>query len=197
MKQILIIIVFGLLFTNFAFCNDTLTMVYRTTAKEPYIKKQPSNQGIWESVYKEAAKKIGLKLEVQRYPKKRAYKMLEEGDVDFYPAASFKKSREKIGYFINSQLKRDGFAVIYRDDLEINNIKDIKGYELLNNLGSTYTFYNRAGIDIKNNTMRQIPELDIQRAVKILQNKMGDIYAYSNIGVKNFSKITKLTKLNY
>jgi len=181
------ITLFGLMLlsTQFLLANQTLSMTYRTTAKEPYIKESPSNEGIWKSVYEKAADKIGFKLRIERYPKKRGYNLLAEGNVDFYPGSSFNLEREKLGYFIKNHLTREGATILYRDDLNISNIQDIQGYELLNNLGSTTTFYKRAKIDLTTNTIREVPELSIEKAIGILQRKMADVYAYSNIGIEN------------
>ena len=136
-------------------------------------------------MYEKEAKKIGFGLRIERYPKKRAYSLLATGEVDFYPGSSFNLEREKLGYFIKNHLSREGVAILYRDDLNISIIQDIKGYELLNNLGSTTIFYKRAKIDLTSNTTREVPELSIEKAIGILQRKMADVYAYSNIGIKN------------
>lgn len=179
--------IFSLLFCLSAWAEgNSLTMVYRTTAKEPFISKAPLHEGVWKEVYAKAAKKIGLTLKIRRYPKKRAYQLLAKGQVDFYPASSFKPAREKIGFFIKNHLSKEGATVLFREGLPIKNVADIKGYELLNNLGSTTTFYKRAGISLDKNTLREIPELGIQRAVKLLQRGMSDVYAYSDIGIESF-----------
>jgi len=174
------------LLSSYLLANDILTMVYRTTAKEPFISGELSSEGLWKESFEKAAKKIGVKLVIKRYPKNRAYQKLEMGTVDFYPASSYKPSREKIGFFIDSGFEEAGVGILYRDDLNISTVADIKNYELLNNMGSTTFFYDRAGINLKQNQLRRVPELDINRAFMMLQNKMSDIYAYSDVGIKKY-----------
>lgn len=186
LRQIAFFLGFTLFFTQLLSASQTLTMTYRTTAKEPFINEAPSDEGIWKSVYEKAAKKIGFELKIERYPKKRAYSLLAIGDVDFYPSSSFNLEREKMGYFIKNHLSREGVAILYRDDLNISNIEDIKGYELLNNLGSTTIFYKRAKIDLTTNIIREVPELSIEKAIELLQRKMADVYAYSDVGIESF-----------
>lgn len=186
-----VFLIFAVLFASIAIAQDRLIMVYRTTAKEPFIKESPSNEGVWKETFEKAAKKVGLELEVERFPKKRAYTMLEYGEADFYPAASFKPSREKIGYYIDNQLGQEGAIVLYSSKLDIDSSEEIRGYTLLNNLGSTTTFYKRAGISLDKNSLREVPELDIQRAIELIKVDKNNIYAYSDHTVEHYLKNSK------
>lgn len=186
----------AILFTLLAIClyptasysQDVITMVYRETGKLPYIDVAPSNKGLYQAVYTEAAKRIGLKFQIKRLPKKRAYFQLEDGHVDFYPGASFSLDREYLGYFIENGMALKGSALLYRDDFNISDVSKIEDAYLLYNMGGTTSFYDYAGIDLKSNYLREVPYLDIEKAVKILQQKQADLYAYDITAVNDYFK---------
>lgn len=176
--------------------EETLTMVYRPTTKSPYIEAAPSNKGIYQSVFTEAAKRIGCRLVIKRLPKKRAYKHLERGDVDFYPGASFNDKREKIGFFIDNCMMLNGVSLLYREGITIRSAKDVVGYTLLRNIGSTTSFYRYVGVDIKKNSVREAPRLSIERVIKILQAGYADVFAYDADAVEAYLKKNRVEGVN-
>lgn len=181
-------LIFLITHLNLGFSQDVITMVYRPTEKIPYIEAVPSNKGLYQVIFKEAARKIGLGFKIERYPKKRAYLYLKKGIVDFYPGASFNESREKIGYFIDNCMALKGGMLLYREDLNIRDISGIKGYNLLYNLGGTTVFYKIIGVDVKANFLHAVPQLDIQKAISLLKYKRSDFYAYDLTTVEAYLK---------
>jgi ABC-type amino acid transport substrate-binding protein len=176
------------LFSVVSYSQDVITMVYREAEKLPYIDAAPSNKGLYQAVFKEAAKKIGLRFQIKRLPKKRAYNHLENGYADFYPGASFVPDREHFGYFIENGMALKGSALLYDNDLTVNNVSEIKGYTLLYNMGGTTSFYEYSGVDLTSNYLREVPSLDIKKAIKILQKKQADFYAYDITAINNYFK---------
>lgn len=171
-----------------SYSQDVITMVYREAEKLPYIHAAPSNEGLYQAVFTEAAKKIGLKFQIKRLPKKRAYFQLENGYADFYPGASFAQEREYFGYFIDNGMTLKGSALLYRGDLNISDVSEIRDYTLLYNMGGTTSFYEYIGVDLASNYLREVPYLDIEKAIKILQKKQADFYAYDVTAVNNYLK---------
>lgn len=187
-----ILLIYLITLPNLGLCQDVITMVYRPAEKAPYIEEAPSNEGLYQVVFKEAANRIGLEFEIKRYPKKRAYLHLKMGTADFYPGASFNPDREKIGYFIDNNMAFKGGMLLYRDDINIKSISEIKGYTLLYNLGGTTTFFKLIGVNVKANMLRKVPKLGIAKAIKILQIKQSDFYAYDLIAVEEYFKKNKV-----
>jgi hypothetical protein len=181
-----ILLILLILFSNFGLCQDVITMVYRPAEKAPYIEGVPSNRGLYQVIFKEAAKKIGMKFEIKRYPKKRAYLYLETGKADFYPGASFNPDREKIGYFIDNCMAPKGAMLLYSADIKIKSISEVKGYNLLYNMGGTTFFLKLIGVDLKSNMLRVVSKLGIAKAIKILQFKQSDFYAYDLTAVEEY-----------
>lgn len=176
--------------------QNVITMVYREAEKLPYIDAAPSNKGLYQTVFTEAAKKIGLRFQIERLPKKRAYFHLKNGYADFYPGASFAPEREYFGYFIDNGMILKGSSLLYRDDLNINDVSEIRGYTLLYNMGGTTSFYEFVGVNLTSNYLREVPSLDIEKAIKILQQKQADFYAYDVAAVNNYFKAHDVQGLN-
>ena len=171
-------------------------MVYREAEKLPYIHAAPSNKGLYQTVFTEAAKKIGLRFQIKRLPKKRAYSHLENGYVDFYPGASFSSERECFGYFIENGMALKGSALLYSDDFTLKDVSEIREYSLLYNMGGTTSFYEYAGVDLTLNYLREVPSLDIKKAIKILKKKQADFYAYDITAVNDYFKAHDVKGIN-
>ncbi len=77
---------------------------------------------------------------------------------------------------------------LYRDDINIKSIYEVKGYTLLYNLGGTTIFFKLIGVDVKANKLREVPNLGIAKAIKILQIKQSDFYAYDLTAVEQYLK---------
>jgi hypothetical protein len=117
--------------------DKTITMIYQLKAKAPYIggrdkkHKKFDNEGLYKELYTTALKKIGYNLEIKRFPKKVAHKMLKKGKLDFYPMASFSQKKAKYTYYIPNSLKAKNVVVSKANLKKIVGIKNMKGRLLI------------------------------------------------------------------
>ena len=70
-----------------------LKMAFKDGEKKPLMAKAPDNTGAFQDIFQFAASSIGCELEIKRYSKLRAHKLLSLGVVDFYPGASYSDQR--------------------------------------------------------------------------------------------------------
>lgn len=162
-----------------------LTMGYRTSERMPFIHASPDNQGFYLDLYERAAKRIGCKLNILRAPKKRILRELAFGRVDFYPGFGYSEKRNESVFFIPNGLMTR-FIGVSRPDLEdITDIEQIaeKGLIMLIAPGS----YTMGGLP-KFLNIRQPPELDVKGAIKLIEEKKGDFYAYEESSLRYYLK---------
>ncbi len=103
-------------------------MVYKDGGKEPLIKAKPKHDGVYFDLFSKAAKKIGCQLQVSRYPKKRLHEMLKEGNLDFYPGASFSKKRAKYLFYIPNGLDTGEYGVTNTAVTNLSSYDDLTKY---------------------------------------------------------------------
>ncbi|MBN1971936.1 MAG: transporter substrate-binding domain-containing protein [Candidatus Delongbacteria bacterium] len=174
MKLLAVFVLFCSLFL-FAAENKVLKMGYRTNEKLPFIEKAPSDEGFYKDFYMEVAKRMGYKLEIIRSSKMRINEGLENGSIDFYPYYSFDNDRVKYSVWVNLWFENQHVAITVSSAKDLNTINDIKGLTQLESLGNANYF---EGYDISGVKKNEVPELNVERALKLLELGRGDFYVY-------------------
>lgn len=108
----------------------TLKMVFKEGEKEPLIKAMPNNEGVYKDVFSEAAKRIGCQLQISRLPKRRLLRMLERGEIDFYPGSSFSDKRSMYLYYIPNGLLTAEYGITNKGMPELKSYADLKKYSI-------------------------------------------------------------------
>lgn len=167
-------------------------MGYRTTPKLPLIQKSPDNSGLYLDLYTEAARRIGYRLEVVRYPKKRILRMLEEGTVDFYPVFVFSEERSRYTYFFESGLTDRNVAITRKGHPEIDSFDDLIQLKFLQPLGNVNYLENADVTPLK---VFKVPEADVKRIISMLQLGHGDVTIYQENTVRYYLKEANITDM--
>lgn len=191
MKIALLLILFFL--SSFA-DEKIIRMGYRTTNKLPYIDETPDNSGLYQDLYKEAARRIGYKLEIVRLPKKRVLLQLSEGQIDFYPGFAFNEERAEYSFWFNNGITQNDI-VISRDDLhDLKTISDLKGLTYLIALGNPEYLSKELLVDVNTHT---VAELNLERAIKMLLTKRADFYIYEDDTMLYYVKSKKIKGVKF
>lgn len=163
--------------------SKEIIMGYNTSAKNPLVAAAPDNSGAYIDLYTRAARKIGYRLKIVRYPKKRVYLMMKEGKIDFYPGMKYKEDRAAFAYFIPNGLPTGRTGVSRMDMPEITDLSQLRGKRIVMPFD---------GIDYTNGTndilISRVRKLDMQKAYKLLINKRVDFYATDDVVVAAFLK---------
>ena len=150
MKKIIISIVMALFFcsqmvyavtTSERTGEKVIKMTYKEGDKLPLIGGIINNRGAYFEIFSKAAKRTGYKLEVVRLPKKRLHKRLANGELDFYPGASFSEKRAEYLYYIENGLTTGQYGITASGIPEITMFTHVKQQNLiwLMELGSSKT----------------------------------------------------------
>jgi hypothetical protein len=83
---------------------EDVSWVYPERSKPPFIGEAPDSGGFFNALFQRAAVEANLSAQVERVPKARAWRQLDEGSSDFYPGASFSPERSKEVVWINTGL---------------------------------------------------------------------------------------------
>jgi len=83
-----------------------LSLTYKEIGKHGYMEPAPSNLGLYQAIYTEAAEEMGCELSIHRYPKKRTHLLLQSGDIDLYPSTGFDEKRSAYLFYIPNGLHR-------------------------------------------------------------------------------------------
>lgn len=148
-----------------------LKMGYRTTARLPNIEAKPSNKGVYQDLYREAAKRINCTLEIYRLPKKRILRDLGRGTFDFYPGLSFREERSLSIFFFANGLPSADIGLTRIEVPEINSMHDLKGKVVLRAFGGPSVDVDKYGVILKTP-----PELSFEKAIDFILNKNADFY---------------------
>ena len=114
----------------------SLTMGYRTNERLPLIAKAPDNNGLYLSLYRQVAMRIGCEFEVIRGPKKRILKQLQDGEVDFYPGFTFNEERSQFAFYIENGLPGGDVGISRSSFINVSQLTDLEGHTVLQALGS-------------------------------------------------------------
>lgn len=161
----------------------TLTMAYRTSDRSPLIEQAPSNRGLYQTLYTQAANAIGCKLEVVRGPKKRILKLMEDGGVDFYPGFNFNSERARYTYYIANGLPGGDVGISRSDFKAVTQLSQLEGHTVVQALGSP-NFVR----DLENVTIYAKPEITIDQAVEVIRKKRADFYIYNRSSIDYYFK---------
>ncbi|MBN1970884.1 MAG: transporter substrate-binding domain-containing protein [Candidatus Delongbacteria bacterium] len=172
--------------------DQVIKMGYRTTEKLPYIGEEPDDSGYFQDLYSEVARRIGCKLEIVRLPKKRVLESLKDGDIDFYPGFSFSDERAEYSYWISTGRKQRDIAISLEDLHDLKEEKDLLGLIQLVALGNPDYL---SEFDRTRFIQNVVPEMDLERAVLLLNLKRADFYIYEEDAVKYFIKIKNIKNL--
>jgi len=187
-------IVIGFVFsaTPVAADDGVLVMGYPEREKLPLIDAAPSNEGVFYDLYTAVAKRLGLKLEIRRVPKKRLYDEMNRGTIDFYPAAAFSASRAEFMHWIDNGLKSKEVCLTRKNVPTIADLTKIPDMRLAAELG---------GVKFDPKEFPQIKVLefgayvDIDTAVKVLTRDEADLYFVDIEVVDHFKKVKKVNAL--
>ncbi len=164
----------------------TLTMGYRSSERMPLISRQTSDSGLYQHLYSLAADKIGCQLKIERGPKKRILKRLNQGVIDFYPGFSFSLKRAENVFFMENGLPGGDVGISLNTMKNITDIKQLEGYTLLTALGSVDTDNKLMGV-----TIHKVREMTIDKAISLIQKKRGDFYIYNKSSIEYYIKKNK------
>lgn len=112
-------------------CACEIKMAYKDKEKLPLIEDVPSDEGAYKDLFTKAAESIGCKLEIVRIPKKRLHSMLESGDLDFYPGASFSTKRANYLYYFPNGFMSGQYGITPKSVKEVFSFNDVKSQNLM------------------------------------------------------------------
>ncbi len=168
---------------NVAAADKIIKMGYRTNERAPLIAKEPDNSGLYKEIYTTAAEKIGYKLNIVRLPKKRILIKLVKGEIDFYPGFNYSKARAEYTYYVENGLPGGDVGLSRADMPNITDLSQLKGKTLLTNRGSPDFLLGVDGVKEMCTS-----EMDIARAIKILQLKRADFFIYNKSSIEYYLK---------
>lgn len=172
--------------------ENVIHMGYRTNEKLPYINKSPDNSGLFAELYGEAALRIGYKLKIVRLPKKRLIKELENGTIDFYPMLAYDKERMAYIHWIPAGYEQRNVALTQSTVNELNSEQSVAGLTQLVGLGNADYL---AHFDKSKFEQFSIPELEIERIVKMISSGHGDFYVYEEAPLAYFIYKNQITNM--
>lgn len=174
MKIVFILYLLLTLMPATALANCTLTMGFTESAKMPLINEKGDDSGVFLELFSTAANNIGCDLEVVRLPKKRLHKMFAQGQLDFYPGASFSLSRESYLFYMPNGLSTAEYGVTHLDIKEIDSYKQLSDRKLiwLQEIGSSKVSMARQ-LDVEKFIMNKL-NIDM---LKNIMNKRRNVFA--------------------
>lgn len=157
--------------------EPVLTMAYRTTEKLPFIAEAPDNRGLFEDMYLEAAKRIGVSLKIVRLPKVRVINGLMDGSIDFYPQFTFSDIRQGYCQFVVNGLRVNYYAISRPEVERLERVEDFNGLLLLHVLGNP-DYLGMLGFGEARVTRVDVAEMDLQKAIHMIEKGRADAYLY-------------------
>ncbi len=155
----------------------------------------PDNSGLYLDMMQRAVDKIGFQLKVIRPPKKRGYKLLEQGDADLYASGEFRDYRsEFLLYFPNGLYRVEKFyGLTTLDTPEIKSISELKTHNLvwIFELGSSWPEQARA-FGVK---YLEIKQPDINKAVRYFNSKRAVFFKVEQVKLDKYMKKNKINSM--
>lgn len=167
---------------------------YRTNARVPLIAEAPDNSGLYYDIYAEAAKRMGVNLEIRREPKKRLINDMKAGTFDFYPGFTFSEERSEYAFFFPNYLP-GGYTIVTRDDFpSYKNMKELKKIlktkvQLVELGGPTFSDH------VSPKELHKVAELKADQALLMIKKGRADFYIYNASTIRFYIKTQKLTGL--
>ncbi|WP_159065045.1 substrate-binding periplasmic protein [Thaumasiovibrio subtropicus] len=146
-------------------------MGYRTTSRIPKIAAAPDNSGIYKALYEEAAQRIGCKLTIIRLPKQRLMRMLNSGEIDFYPGFTFTEKRAEHIHFAINGLPSLNVGLTLAEVREVTDYRQLEGKTLLLSLGGPVPDGLPQNINFKTP-----PELNFHTAIEMIVTNKADFF---------------------
>jgi hypothetical protein len=189
-KPLKYILFFIVSLSTILFSNDNIIIMgYKDISKMPLIGEKNNNSGLYFDLFSKAAKRIGYKLEIKRYPKKRINIGLSNGTIDFYPGSSFSQKRTKYLYYLPNGLDTKEVLISLDRQPEIYDMNEAKG-ALIVERGSSKLEWSKIYTNLK---IIELGELSIEKVIKALKIGRGDFYI-SDIEIVDYYK--KINNLN-
>ncbi len=163
--------------------GKVIIMGYNESAKVPLIAESPENSGAYFDIYRRAADKIGYRLKIVRYPKKRVYLLMQRGEIDFYPGMKFNPERSEFAYFIPNGLPTGRTGISRSDLADITDLSQLEGKRVVMPLDGVDYTEGTDGIFIT-----RVRKLDIQKAHQLLLKDRADFYATDDVVVVTYLK---------
>lgn len=188
--KFLLLIVFVL--PSFSF-SETLVMGYRESAREPLIGPIGDNKGLYYDIYSLAAKRLGVTLEIVRYPKKRILVLIKEGKVDFYPGFRFTEERTSLVYYLENGILDGGDIGLSRMDFPtITDLHQLKNKKVLVSRGGATSDLVSKIDGIKLHT---VSKLDVKKATQLIHLKRDDFYIYNKKSILYYLKKNNINNM--
>ncbi|MCL2917842.1 substrate-binding periplasmic protein [Shewanella litorisediminis] len=160
-----------------------LTMGYRTSERLPYIHAEPSDNGLFVTLFDEAAKRIGCRLTVIRAPKQRIIRELEQGNIDFYPSLSFTPARAKRAWFFPNGLPERYTGISREKAPDIKQLNELVTHNMV--LLMAPGSYDLGGLP-KGLAQRRPQDMDIPKAFAMLRANKGDFFIYDEFTLEYY-----------
>lgn len=163
-------------------------MGYKDDSKMPLIGEKDDNSGAYLDLFSKAADKIGYKLKVERISKKRLYAMIEKGEIDFYPGASFSEDRVPYMCFLKNGMKTKEVVLTKKGVPEIKDFSKVSG-TLLADLGGSKTKFGEKYKGIK---VYEAASLNFEQAINLLKADRANFYIADIEEVDYYKKLKGL-----
>ncbi len=189
MKKIIISVVLVLFCIPSVYAEkNVIVMGYKDKSKLPLINGKDDNSGLYEELFKNAAKKIGYTFKIVRLPKKRVHTGFKEGTIDFYPGASFSTKRAAYLYYLPNGLETKEVLISNKDVMNITKMSDVKG-SLLTELGSSKSEWDKKYPGLK---IVQMTKLSMDKVIKMINKGRGDFYVADIEVVDYYKKLNSI-----
>jgi len=167
---------------NLLSSDKVITMGYKAVEREPLMAAAPDNNGLYFELYSIALKRIGYTLKVIRGPKKRIYKNLKNGIIDFYPGASLSAKRATFAFYFKNGLQAGHAGLSLPELPEITHLSQLDGL-LLKQLGGHDFLQGIEGVSVK-----EVPELTIEKAIQIIKTRRASLFIYDKSSLEYYIK---------
>ncbi|WP_258405461.1 ABC transporter substrate-binding protein [Shewanella sp. FJAT-52076] len=158
-------------------------MGYRTNERLPYIHAEPTDTGLFVTLFEEAAKRIGCNLTIIRAPKNRIIRELEQGHIDFYPSLSFTPKRAKYAWFFPNGLPERYTGISRINSPDIKQLDELVPHKMV--LLMAPGSYDLGGLP-KGLNQRRPQDLDIPKAFAMLRANKGDFFIYDEFTLEYY-----------
>lgn len=155
-----------------------LRMVYRPEARPPLMAEAPDNSGLYQTLYERVARQIGCQLRIERLPKLRAIRALQQGDADFYPGADFDLERDAYLLFIDNGLPAGDVGLSRRELPPVHRLDDLAGRRVLIAAGQPDRLQGMSPAARAAVTEVRMVSASLEAAAEMLVRQRGDFFIY-------------------
>lgn len=169
-----------------------LRLAYPEREKAPFIAEAPDNRGIYQDLFSAAARKIGVRLEIVRLPKKRMVYEMSENQVDLYPG-SFAEDRVPVMRWLDSGLMVREVCLSRPDLPLLNGLAQAPPLRVIYEIGSSKAEINRLFPQLIPSELG--PRVDIPQAIRLLKGERGDLFIIEEVALRHFMKQRRLSSI--